>query len=65
MPTYEYICEKCHQRFETLVIGTDDSKVVCEVCGAAREHLNKRLSVPSFFFRDKDGNPDKDHKGRI
>ena len=65
MPTYMYNCEECHQRFEDLVIGTDDSEVVCKLCGAKREHLTKLLQSPGFIFKNFDGTTDINYKGKI
>jgi len=41
MPIYEYVCNKCSNRFETLVQGS--RKVECPRCSSTS--LSKQLSV--------------------
>ena len=35
MPTYEYACTNCGNRFELFQRFTDDSLTICDVCGGA------------------------------
>jgi len=42
MPIYEYRCQQCEQRFETLVMRKDE-KITCPQCGS--EQLQKLISV--------------------
>ena len=44
MPLYEYQCEPCDQRFETLIRGNGDAPH-CPKCGSAK--VAKLLSVPA------------------
>ncbi len=41
MPIYEYVCQECSRRFETIVV--DSSQVECPFCRSAK--LQKQLSV--------------------
>jgi putative FmdB family regulatory protein len=41
MPIFEYVCEKCHHRFEALVYGKQ--KAECPKCHATK--LDPQLSV--------------------
>jgi putative FmdB family regulatory protein len=41
MPIFEYICQECHQRFETLVTGA--RQPACPSCHGTA--LDKQLSV--------------------
>ncbi len=34
MPLYEYQCQKCGRRFESLVIAGRENEVVCAECGS-------------------------------
>ena len=44
VPLYEYRCQDCDERFETLqAIGADSSGVLCPACGA--EHVERLLST--------------------
>lgn len=45
MPIFEYICEKCHHKFEELVMGSDP-KVSCPNCRSSR--VAKQFSVFGF-----------------
>ena len=42
MPIYEFSCESCQTRFETLVLRKDES-VQCPKCGGSQ--LQKRISA--------------------
>ncbi|WP_220193326.1 FmdB family zinc ribbon protein [Ktedonospora formicarum] len=35
MPTYEYLCQTCHHRFETWQRMVDEPLTVCPECGGA------------------------------
>lgn len=45
MPIYEYICTKCNQEFEYIVLGSDDS-VSCPECNTNK--VRRRMSACSF-----------------
>ena len=46
MPIYEYRCKKCDRQFEYLVLGQNDSDVVCPYCGDGdTEKLLSTVSV--------------------
>lgn len=44
MPMYEYACEKCEHRFETLVFG--DETPTCPECESKK--LTRLLSMPGL-----------------
>jgi putative FmdB family regulatory protein len=48
MPLYEYLCEACGQRTETLQRLADPPLTVCAQCGGT---LKKQFSAPSFQFK--------------
>jgi putative FmdB family regulatory protein len=50
MPLFEYICKKCGQQFETLVMGTTGPS--CPSCHSKK--LEKQLSV--FAVSNRSGN---------
>lgn len=43
MPLYEYACQECEHKFETLVLGNEE--VECPECHGTQ--LAKQLSVPA------------------
>ncbi len=51
MPIYEYNCDDCGSRFETLVRRSDDA-VNCILCGSS--HLQKLISA----YAISSGSPD-------
>lgn len=52
MPIFEYQCQACGKRFESIVIGGDEP-TVCEFCGAGK--IEKLMSACGFHTRDKSG----------
>jgi putative FmdB family regulatory protein len=48
MPLYEYKCEKCGKRFDTLQKFSDEPLKVHEECGGVLERL---VSPPAFHFK--------------
>ncbi len=48
MPLYEYVCEECGYRFETLQRFSDEPLKVCPKCGGP---LKKVLSPPAIHFK--------------
>lgn len=48
MPIYEYQCEGCGDRSETMQRMTDPPLTTCEQCGGS---LKKLISAPSFQFK--------------
>lgn len=51
MPIYEYICENCHQKFETLrSIKDADAPIACHYCQSQETHR-----VVSVFFAQSGG----------
>lgn len=52
MPIYEYYCEACDKKFETLVRG--DEVPVCPQCGQSRD-LKKLLSACGFVSKGAGG----------
>ncbi len=57
MPIFEYICEKCENRFEALIYG--DEKAACPKCKGTK--LVPQLSV--FAVSAKSGSPSKPAAG--
>ena len=49
MPLFEYICKKCGEEFEELVLK--DEKVRCPKCSSAR--VEKKMSVFAYKSGDK------------
>ncbi len=43
MPLYEYVCEACGERFESLVLSGSHASVVCTSCGSG--DVRRVLSV--------------------
>ncbi len=44
MPIFEYVCQKCGTRFETLVrFQREETEVACESCGSRQ--VKRELSV--------------------
>lgn len=56
VPVYEYICKKCGQPFEELVLG--DESVACPSCKS--HELEKRFSV---FATNHEPSPSADTPG--
>jgi putative FmdB family regulatory protein len=54
MPLYDYICQKCENKFEALV-RKQDEKVECPKCKS--EETERQLSSPSVTM----GNPYMSH----
>lgn len=52
MPIFEYQCQTCKKRFESIVIGGDEP-TACEFCGA--KTINKLMSAGCFHTKDKSG----------
>ena len=52
MPIFEYQCQSCGKRFESIVIGGDEPKS-CELCGARK--IKKLMSACGFHTKDKSG----------
>lgn len=48
MPIYEYECQSCGRRTETLQRMDDPPLTVCETCGG---ELKKLISSPAFQFK--------------
>ena len=44
MPIYEYVCEKCQQEFEEIVLG--DEAIICPACGSSE--TSKLISRGNF-----------------
>ena len=51
MPIYEYSCEKCHKKFEILVMGSD--KPACPDCGTIK--IRRLMSACGFVSRGSGG----------
>jgi putative FmdB family regulatory protein len=49
MPLYEYECEACHHRFETIQKFSDPPVAICPSCGAGP--VKKLLSSPAIQFK--------------
>ncbi|MGB9672583.1 MAG: FmdB family zinc ribbon protein [Anaerolineales bacterium] len=51
MPIYEYICENCHQKFDSLrPIRDADAPISCKHCQSTQTHR-----VLSVFFAQSNG----------
>ena len=49
MPTYEFYCKKCENKFEKIVpLGTKES-----ICPKCKVKAKKMLSVPGVIFKGK------------
>ena len=48
MPLYEYECEKCGHRFETIQKFSDPPLETCPKCGG---HVHKLIAAPAFQFK--------------
>jgi len=48
MPLYEYECEKCGHRFETIQKFSDPPIETCPKCGG---HVHKLIAAPAFQFK--------------
>jgi putative FmdB family regulatory protein len=48
MPLYEYQCEACGHRFETIQKFSDSPLETCPKCGG---HVQKLQSAPAFQFK--------------
>lgn len=48
VPTYEYECPACHNRFEKRQSFSDPAAADCPACGAGAK---RRLSVPAILFK--------------
>jgi len=51
MPIYEYFCEKCNKKFETLVMGND--KPVCPGC--KNSNVKRLMSACGFVSKGSGG----------
>jgi len=49
MPLYEYECESCHHRFETIRKFSDPPLETCPSCGAGP--VRKLMSSPAIQFK--------------
>lgn len=58
MPLYDYICQKCQNKFEALVRKPED-KVECPQC--KNEETERQIAKPSISM----GNPYLDHINKI
>ncbi|MFO8047924.1 MAG: zinc ribbon domain-containing protein [Desulfosudaceae bacterium] len=52
MPIYEYQCDKCGRRFESLVMGKKEPSA-CELCGA--EGVKRIMSACGFLSKNESG----------
>ncbi|PWH17227.1 MAG: hypothetical protein DDG59_08290 [Anaerolineae bacterium] len=51
MPIYEYVCDTCHQKFESLrSIKEADSPIPCQYCHSTETHR-----IVSVFFAQSGG----------
>lgn len=48
MPTYEYECPNCHNRFDKRQSFSDPAAADCPSCGS---EAKRRLSVPAILFK--------------
>ncbi|MCC6445236.1 MAG: hypothetical protein IT210_17465 [Armatimonadetes bacterium] len=60
MPTYEYACSECGERFEAVQRITDDPLKVCQMCGA---EAIKRVIFPVGIMFKGSGFHINDYKG--
>ncbi len=51
MPIYEYHCDQCKKKFETLVLGSDTP--ACPTCG--REDVRRVMSACGFVSKGSGG----------
>ena len=48
MPTYEYQCPQCQNRFEKRQSFSEEPGATCPSCGAA---ANRKISTPAIVFK--------------
>ncbi len=48
MPTYEYLCQTCHHRFEIWQKMTDEPLTVCDECGG---HIRRVIFPAGIVFK--------------
>jgi|SRR5215467_484639 len=48
MPTYEYLCQTCHHRFEVWQKMTDEPLTVCDECGG---HIRRVIFPAGIVFK--------------
>jgi putative FmdB family regulatory protein len=48
MPTYEYLCQSCHHRFEIWQKMTDEPLTVCDECGG---QVRRVIFPPGIVFK--------------
>jgi len=48
MPTYEYLCQSCHHRFEIWQKMTDEPLTVCDECGG---HIRRVIFPAGIVFK--------------
>ncbi|MCD6388060.1 MAG: zinc ribbon domain-containing protein, partial [Desulfobulbaceae bacterium] len=47
MPIYEYLCQDCHNKFETIVLSAKNvTDVTCSKCGS--KNVKKTISASSY-----------------
>jgi len=47
MPIYEFICQDCRNKFETIVLSAKNvNEVTCDKCGG--KNVKKIVSAPSY-----------------
>src|SRR5216684_1873878 len=59
MPTYEYVCRACSNRFETWQKMTDESLTICPECGG----VIRRVLFPAGIVFKGSGFYKTDHSG--
>jgi putative FmdB family regulatory protein len=52
MPIYEYVCKKCDEEFESLVLG-QDAPTACPACNSKK--IKRLLSSCGFISKGKGG----------
>ena len=47
MPIYEFLCQDCHNKFETIVLSAKNvNEVACSKCGS--KNVKKTISASSY-----------------
>ncbi|MGD9015071.1 MAG: zinc ribbon domain-containing protein [Candidatus Omnitrophota bacterium] len=54
MPIYEYQCNQCTAKFEMLIRGNNQEKIVCPYCKTTR--INRLISRFAHFSGNTQGN---------
>lgn len=49
MPKFDFICQKCNEKFEELILDNDKTKVKCPNCDSI--NVKKKFPAPNLNFK--------------